>query len=116
MEPAHDFNLTVGLRIREVREILHLTREQFSEKCEISASFLSAVENGRKAITSKTIYKICTAFGISADYLILGKDGNYESDMVLEMLHTMDPQSQAYAVQILKNYIEAVNDIKKKPA
>lgn len=48
MELDKDFNLIIGLRIREVREVLHMTREQFSEKCDISTSFLSAVENGKK--------------------------------------------------------------------
>ena len=36
-----DFNLMVGLRIREVREVLRMTREQFSERCDISDSFLA---------------------------------------------------------------------------
>lgn len=109
MELNKDFNLSVGLRIREIREMLHMSREQFSEKCDISASFLSAVESGKKAITSKTIYKICTSLGISADYLILGKDENFETDMVIELLHTINPESRPYAIQILKNYIDAVN-------
>jgi transcriptional regulator with XRE-family HTH domain len=113
MVPGNDFNLDVGLRIRELRELLHMSREQFSEQCDISPSFLSAVENGRKSITSKTIYKMCTAFHISADYLIFGRDEDYETDIVIEMLHTINPQSRAYAVQILRNYIDAVNALGK---
>ena len=50
-----DYNLFVGLRIREIRESLHLSREKFSEKCDISPSFLSDVERGKKSLTSKTI-------------------------------------------------------------
>ena len=75
MEPGKDFNLTVGLRIREIRESGRMTRAQFSEKCGISESFLTAVERGCKGITSKTLYKICTAFDVSADYFIFGHEG-----------------------------------------
>ncbi len=59
MDISKDFNLTVGLRIREIREAMQMTRERFSELCGISDSFLAAVESGKKSITSKTIYKIC---------------------------------------------------------
>ena len=55
-----DFNLMVGLRIREARESLHLSREKFSEKCDISPSYLADVERGKKNPTARTIYKICT--------------------------------------------------------
>lgn len=40
-----NYNLTVGLRIREIREAHNMTRAEFSEKCNISDSFLAAVEN-----------------------------------------------------------------------
>ena len=33
-----DYNLIVGLRIREVRESMHLSREKFSEICDIYAA------------------------------------------------------------------------------
>ena len=41
MEFPKDYNLSVGLRIRELREDLDYTREQFSALCDISESFLS---------------------------------------------------------------------------
>ena len=55
MNMEKDFNLIVGLRIREIRESMHLSREKFSEKCDISTSFLSDIERGKKSLTSKTI-------------------------------------------------------------
>ena len=44
MDITKDFNLTVGLRIREILEAMQMTRERFSELCGISDSFLAAVE------------------------------------------------------------------------
>lgn len=111
MELDKDFNLIIGLRIREIREVLNMTREEFSEKCDISTSFLSAVENGKKAITSKTLYKICDAANISADYIIHGKHEDFETDMIIEMLHSMEPKARGYAVRILREYIEAVSTL-----
>lgn len=111
MELDKDFNLIIGLRIREVREVLNMTREEFSEKCDISTSFLAAVESGKKAITTKTLYKICDAANISADYIVHGKHEDFETDMIIEMLHSMGPKARGYAVRILREYVEAVSNL-----
>lgn len=57
MDITKDFNLNVGLRIREIREAMQMTREQFSELCNISDSFLAAVESGKKALRPKPFIK-----------------------------------------------------------
>lgn len=113
MDPDKDFNLVVGLRIREIREALNLTRASFSEKCNISESFLTAVENGQKSITSKTIYKICTAFNISADYLIRGNKENFETDSIIELLHSLDSISRESALIILREFVHAISTSNK---
>lgn len=113
MEPDKDYNLTVGLRIREIREACNMTRAQFSEKCDISDSFLAAVESGKKSITSKTLYKICTAMDISADYFIRGRQSGFESDMLLEMLSSMDKYPREAALRILREYTSVINYFSK---
>lgn len=108
MLPDKDFNLTVGLRIREVRETFQMTQAQFSEKCDISESFLAAVEGGRKSITSKTLYKICTSMNVSADYFIRGKENGFEIDSLLELINSMDKRSREGALRILREYTDVV--------
>ncbi len=114
MEIAKDFNLTVGLRIREIREAMQLTREQFSELCNISDSFLAAVESGKKSITSKTIYKICSGANVSADYLIFGNQNGFECDTVIEILNQMTPSERDSAVRILTEFFLAISHAKEK--
>lgn len=113
MELTKDFNLMVGLRIREIREALQMTREQFSELCSISDSFLAAIESGKKSITSKTIYKICTNANISADYLIFGNDNGFECDTVIELLNHMEPIERDSAVRILTEFSLVLSHTKK---
>lgn len=113
MQLDKDFNLTVGLRIREVREAFHMTQAEFSEMCDISESFLVAVEGGRKSITSKTLYKICTATNASADYFIRGKGNGFEADAILELLSSIDKRSKESALRILKEYVDIVHYLQK---
>lgn len=114
MEPDKDYNLLVGLRIREIREAFQMTRAEFSEKCDISESFLAAVESGKKSITSKTLYKICTALNVSADYFILGKNNDFKTDTALELLNSLDDSSRESAMQILNQYVIAINNVRSR--
>lgn len=63
----------IGKRIRREREDRGYTREKFAELAGISPQFLAEIENGKKGMSSTTLYKICTCFDISADYLLLGR-------------------------------------------
>lgn len=89
-----------------------MTRAEFSEKCNISDSFLAAVESGKKSITSKTLYKICTAMNISADYFIRGKKTGFESDMMIEVINSMDKYPKEAILRILREYIGVVHHLK----
>ena len=66
MELDKHYNLTVGLRIREVRGTIR------------------------------------------------GNQQGLESDIVIEMLHTMNNKSKSHAVRILREYVEIINKLQKK--
>lgn len=108
MQPEKDYNLMVGLRIREIRESLSMTRAQFASLCDISESFLAAVERGQKSITSKTMYKLCSAVRVSADYLLFGREHGFEKDAILELLNGLDEEYLEPAIHILSEYCKAV--------
>jgi transcriptional regulator with XRE-family HTH domain len=109
LEPDKDYNLTVGLRIREVREAFHMTRAAFSEKCDLSESFLAAVESGKKSVTSKTLYKICSTMNVSADYLIRGYRNGFEADTLVELISSMDRRTQESAIRILREFADTIH-------
>ncbi len=114
MEPDKDFNLTVGLRIREIRETYHMTQAEFSERCNLSESFLAAVEGGRKGITSKTLYKICTEMNVSADYFIRGKNNGFEVDTLVEIINSLDKRSREGALRMLREFADVVYQLQTK--
>lgn len=106
-----DFNLMVGLRIREAREAMHMSREKFSELCDISESFLAAVESGRKGITTKTVYKICSATYLSPDYLVMGRSHGFETDVLLELIGGLEEREREHAIQIVSAYVQSVREL-----
>ena len=106
---SKELNIMVGLRIRQTRELLSKTREQFSEICNISNSFLADIERGKKSPSVDTLYKICTGANISPNYIIFGKEDSTDTSAVVDMLKKLDPQYLDSAIEILREFIKAIN-------
>lgn len=55
----------VGKKIKDLRQERNLSQYKLAEKADVSQSFLSALEAGKKSPTVETLEKICRALGIS---------------------------------------------------
>lgn len=77
------------MRIRKAREQLGYTREIFAEKLDVSVSYLAEVERGRTGISVKMLIKICDVLGLSADYVLFGKERDSDS-LLLDKIHRVD--------------------------
>lgn len=59
--------MQLGFRIREFREALNMTQDDLAKKSGVSRGTISAMENGGKETTTKTLVKIARALGTSVD-------------------------------------------------
>lgn len=64
----------VGRRIQQLRKINGYTREQFSEKIDISSKFLYEVERGLKGFSVQILSRITQELSVSCDYIISGNN------------------------------------------
>ena len=72
-------DISTGERLRGIRESMKMNREEFSEKIDITDSFLGQIERGERALSVKTLRKVVRYTGISADYLLFGKETNNQT-------------------------------------
>ena len=63
-------DIDIGERLRGIREGMQMTREEFSEKIDITDSFLGQIERGERSLSVKTLKKVVKYTGVSADYLL----------------------------------------------
>lgn len=70
MEVAVNYD-KIGDKIRERRNFLKITQENLANEIDVSASFISDIENGRRKMSLETMIKISIALKTSLDYLIL---------------------------------------------
>lgn len=73
-------NIIFGMKVRKARTEMKLSLGQFAELCELSPSYLTEIEKGRKYPKREKIFKISQATGIDYDELVsirLGPSLNY---------------------------------------
>ncbi len=76
---AQKLKSAVGERVRNYRISNSYTQADFAEKIHISINFLSEIENGKKGMSQETLYKLCEHFGLSADYILFGKEATVDA-------------------------------------
>ncbi|HBC95581.1 MAG TPA: XRE family transcriptional regulator [Clostridium sp.] len=63
----------MGIRIREKREKLDLTREKFAEIVDLSPLYIGQLERGERQMSLTALVKVANSLCVTTDYLIYGK-------------------------------------------
>lgn len=71
---------SLGERIRDSREHRRWTLDKLADATGLSKSFLSEVENNKRAPSAENVLKISNALGVSLDYLLKGEAGKQEHE------------------------------------
>ncbi len=62
----------IGKRISEARRDLGITQEELSVTADVSAQYISHIENGKKKVSLKVLAAICEGMDVSMDELVFG--------------------------------------------
>ena len=63
-----------GLRIKNIRENMKMTKEEFAKLSGISGQYLGLVEHGKNYLSIEKLKVLCDLTNLSADYILFGKD------------------------------------------
>lgn len=89
--------VAIGARIRNQREYLGYTRDQFAELLDVTPKFCSDIELGAKGMSIPTLCKISHILRLKTDYILFGKTEETFSEP-LSLLLQCCPNSLAWAV------------------
>jgi|CryBogDrversion2_1035201.scaffolds.fasta_scaffold00317_7 transcriptional regulator with XRE-family HTH domain len=70
--------MTLGERIRTIRQSLKWTQDELAQEAKISKSFLSEIENDKANASGENLLKISNAMNVSMDYLMKGESAPYD--------------------------------------
>lgn len=60
-------------RIRELRETLKKSQDEFAKELELSRNYISLVENGQRNLSSQSIKLLCSIHNVNEEWLRNGK-------------------------------------------
>ena len=107
---------SLGNKIRERRNFLKVTQENLANDINVSASFISDIENGRRKMSLETMIKISIALKTSLDYFILDnvKDvklkNNTKFDELKNILGTVDEKKESVFLDFAINSAKFLSD------
>ena len=96
--------MNIGIAIRSIRRQLGITQYELAEKCNISQTSLSQIENGIKRPSTRTIKKVCEVLEVpeSVIYIL----GMQETDVPVSRKSVYDmlfPSIRNMALQIVSS-------------
>lgn len=100
----------IGKRIRSLRELRELTREEFVEKADISVQFLAEIETGKKNMSTNSLYKVAKALNVSCDYIVFGTENKTNLTEINELLSSLSQDKLKHAHDMLIIFINALDD------
>ena len=92
----------IGLRVRQRREELGLTREKMAERAGLSVQFMASVELGKQSMTTDSLKKV------SADYIVFGTRPGYSEHDLNAAVEPLSAEQRAYAEQMLRTFVQAI--------
>lgn len=100
-----------GKRIREQREKLSLSKEEFAQLIKIPPRFLTAIENGTKGMSAETLCKICEQTHVTADFLLFGRETETRlRTPSMELLTSLPPEYSPIIEELLQALFDAIQE------
>ena len=96
----------IGLRLRQQRQALGLTREKMSELADIGVGYYGQLEVGTSQMSIDTLIKLSQSMHLSMEYILFGT-GYEESDpsAVIDLLNRCTPRELKLAEDVLKLFL-----------
>jgi len=99
---------TLGERIKNERQRIRLTQEQFGELVDISSAYIGQIERNERTPSLKSLKNIAKELNVSLDYLITGKEDAERLNRYIqyELEGTSDEQKKMFVeiIRVIKKY------------
>ena len=100
----------MGKRLVARRKQLRLTQEELAERADMTTQTISTAETGKKALRPENIIKLCATLDISTDYLLLGKVGVDDYNILSRKVSQLAPSQYRHLEDMIAAYIAALEE------
>lgn len=95
----------IGKRVKECRERLGLTQEQFAEKTGLTTNYISTIERGASFPRCEKLIILLNGLEVSADAIfcdVLTHGSDYKASELSEKLKSLTPEAQKRILQMVE--------------
>ena len=82
----------IGLRIRSIRINMGLSKQKLASMLGISGQYLGLIERGNGSLSVDKLQILCNLTGLSADYVLFGKDPSLPIEVQNSLSEYIDEQ------------------------
>lgn len=103
----------IGKRIKEQRESLGLTQQEFAEKTGLSINYISTLERGASFPRCEKLILILNALEASADSVfcdVVDHSGSYRTNELSRRLASLPPKEQKRIVDIVEFLVKQAEE------
>ena len=98
--------IAIGQRLRQQRNKLGLTREQFAELADIGAGYYGQIEVGTSQMSIDTLIKVSRTSRLSMEYILFGQEPEApDLTPIQALLARCTPRELRLAEQVLKLFL-----------
>lgn len=98
--------VAVGQRLRQQRNRLNLTREQFAELADIGAGYYGQIEVGTSQMSIDTLIKVSRTSHLSMEYILFGEErGEQDLTSLNALLAQCTPRELRLAEKVLQLFL-----------
>ena len=102
-------DIRIGKRIKQCRERLGLTQEQFAEKTGFTANYISTLERGASFPRCENLITLLNALEVPADAIfcdVVTHSTKYKANQLSEDLEALSPEAQKRILQMVELMIQ----------
>ncbi len=100
----------IGLRVKECRERLGLTQEEFSEKIGVGSNYISLIERGESFPRYSVLIDLINGLETSADYLfqdVLKHTAQYKTCELWEQIQSLPEEKRQWILSTIESMVKA---------
>lgn len=126
MEYLSESNVSIGLRMRQIRRAAHMTQEKLADTLGVSVNYLGEVERGRKPLSRSLADQFCQYFHVTYDYLYHGfpdhasnqirERSNYRSahHFLQDQIQSCSPEEIVMITRLVGTYLDVSRQLSQK--
>lgn len=95
--------MTIGNRLKELRNQCNFTQEQLEDYLNLSQGHLSKIENGKRNLNLTLLDKLCAVYNCSPEYILGTSDEHSEPKIAFRCKSGVDLETIATINKIINN-------------